>query len=424
MPEVSAITPSSTEPTISVPEKPKRNWKKILLILLILGVSVSLVGVGIYFYGSSDKNLPFKQVETKEPSETPKEHPLKNKIIYTKTIVIDTKKTPERIITNYDTDVYSMNFDGTGETKIHDFELNETASLRLSPKNTYLSWLKDDLIHFKKLIISKQNQIETIGPIDNAVTYKFSPDESKVAVIVDRNPNRSSSDEPSFEIQIFNIQDNKKLYEYNSISDKDGKNVDINNASVAWLSNNTLILQMKNGTEEYIASFSIKNNLELDRIIASGDEFMGSFWLDQSLDKITYTKFKEDSTIQIWISGIDGSNTKKVSEFSGYYVNSLAFSPDDKKIALTANNAEATFFQVINLGTGKIVEGNNKAYFTPIWLSNSESFLVNNGIYVQNISTVGLNGKVMRDLTKATIESVTEPKAGAISNYRVIGVIQ
>lgn len=317
-----------------------------------------------------------------------------------------------------------MNLDGTGETKIYDFELNESVGLRLSPKNTYLSWIKDDLINFMRLSISKQNQTETIGPIEDIVTFKFSPDESKLAVVVDRNPNKSSSDESLFEIQIFNIQGSKKLYGYKSISDIDGKNIDINNALVDWLDSNTLILQIKKSTEKYIASYSIKNNLELDRIIVPTDELMGSFWLNQSRDKIAYSKFKEDGTTQLWILGIDGSNPKKVSEFGAWAINSLAFSPDDKKIALTANNAEATFFQLINLATGKVVENRNKTYFAATWLPNSESFLVNKGIYVQNISLVGIDGEVEKDLTSTTIESVTEPKAGEISNYRLVGFIQ
>lgn len=58
MPEENQSPSPSISPTLG---KHNRNWKKILLILLILGVSISLVGVGIYFIGTGDFQAPSSQ---------------------------------------------------------------------------------------------------------------------------------------------------------------------------------------------------------------------------------------------------------------------------------------------------------------------------------------------------------------------------
>ena len=76
-------SPLIVNPTI---EKPKRNWKRTLLILFILLFFVSLIGIGLYLLVPKlDEGSPSTTQEQATPSAKKAEHPLKNKIIYTKT---------------------------------------------------------------------------------------------------------------------------------------------------------------------------------------------------------------------------------------------------------------------------------------------------------------------------------------------------
>ncbi|MEK0338472.1 MAG: hypothetical protein QQN41_13670, partial [Nitrosopumilus sp.] len=188
MPEENQSPSPSISPTL---EKHKRNWKKILPLLLIGLFLISLVGVGIYFYGSSDNSFLFKRDETKEPSNTSKEHPLKNKIIYTKSIITDEKynTSPNVELSKVDTDIYAMNLDGSGETKIVDLEvrtnLNYPTSISLSPNNTYLVWIRENAdgeekLNYVELAIYGQNTIKTLISDDGIKGFKFSPDETKI----------------------------------------------------------------------------------------------------------------------------------------------------------------------------------------------------------------------------------------------------
>ncbi|MEK0337156.1 MAG: hypothetical protein QQN41_06970 [Nitrosopumilus sp.] len=418
MPEQTESTPPSISPTL---EKHQRNWKKILLILLILGISVSLVGVGIYFYGSGAKSLPSKKVQTKKTPETPKEHPLKNKIIYTKSIITDQKYTTDTGIerNSIDTDIYAMNLDGTGETKIYDVELNSTVpKAALSPNHNYLAWIKDGLEDQLKLLLINSNKkelVKTIGPFGEIIRYRFSPDETKIALVIDSNFQNKND---SLKLLIFDVQTTKKLYEF------DNKTTDSIFVSLDWLDNNSVISSAKNEKGGYIASYSLNSKLELKGIIIPTIENIGGFRLElnDSRDKIAFSKFvvsdEDYYKSQIWISNTDGSNTEKISQFGFWYINSLAFSPDDKWIGVTSHNAEATFFHLANIESGKIIENTNP-YFGIHWLLDGKKFVTVNGVYSNQLVIVGLDGKIEKELT-----SLSSQKVGEVSSYGLIGVIQ
>ncbi len=73
MPEEITSSPSSISQPLG---KHSRNWKKISLILLIIGFSVSLVGVGIYFIGTGEVQAPSSQKQATPSSKKSKQIPL------------------------------------------------------------------------------------------------------------------------------------------------------------------------------------------------------------------------------------------------------------------------------------------------------------------------------------------------------------
>lgn len=81
MPPETQTPSTSISPTLG---KPKRNWKKIFLILLILGISVSLVGVGVWLLISKPVEPPSKKLEKQTTSPTQKQVASKKGVLYLK----------------------------------------------------------------------------------------------------------------------------------------------------------------------------------------------------------------------------------------------------------------------------------------------------------------------------------------------------
>ena len=117
MPEVSATTPSSTEPTISVPEKPKRNWKKLALIFLLALFVVSLIGTGLYLLIPRLTEGPVLPTQ-KQATPSAKIKPKTTKIVWRKGAEIwlkDETKEAEKVLTE---DKKILDWDLLGSDKI------------------------------------------------------------------------------------------------------------------------------------------------------------------------------------------------------------------------------------------------------------------------------------------------------------------
>ncbi len=120
------------QPSISQPlGKHSRNWKKILLILLILSVSVSLIGVGLYLLIPRLTENPTSQSQPKKESTTSatkKEKPTKyNKGLYFAK----------------DNSIYQADYEGQNQKLIFQKASEEdyfVYDLSFSATGSYLTW--------------------------------------------------------------------------------------------------------------------------------------------------------------------------------------------------------------------------------------------------------------------------------------------
>ena len=414
----------SPQPSISQPlGKHSRNWKKILLILLIIGISLSLIGVGIYFYGSSDKNLSFKQVETKEPSETPKEHPLKNKIIYTKSFITEDF---------LDTDIYAMNSDGNGEMKIVDLEpqtnRNYSSNISLSPENKYLAWIRENAdgvekIDYIELDNYKQNTVNTLISTEGIKGFSFSPDEKKIAILLEDD--LTSHGPISMVVRIYNFADKKLLGGFKPIAGNstDDDRVFIGSKSLVWIDNSTVVTHGKNGNKKFIAKYDIEKGLNSeDRLIEPTSDYIKTILsITPSNKQIAYAIQKADSSpldVKLWLININNKKKDVTTATSlGGNVQEVVFSPDGKYLAINSSEAEGVVFQIIDLTENKVLFSSHIALGPMAWSPNSKELLIHEGVYSSKLSIIGLDGKVVRELTDQVGNTNT---VGDISSYRVI----
>ena len=422
------------------PQKPKRNWKKISLILLIGLFLISLVGVGLYLLIPRLAEQPDSPTQNQAtPSSKPKKSsPLKNKIIFTKTITTNQKYTaPWGVeLTKSDSDIYIMNADGTGETKIFDFDpsdsTNYVSQISLSPKGNYLGWLKysdnnNTSIQYTSVSDKTKKSATTLLSTKGIRGFAFSPNEKQVAVLIgSKNPPNLKGAITSVTIRIYQVDTKTLIKEFETVagSGKENERINVSRNSIAWLNDNKIITFGRNQNGTYLASYSIKDGLSSEnRITKPSKNLVQVIGINSSKNKIAYPVINskegnyENSSQEIWLANVDGSNKKMVTKFSlGSSIRSLEFAPDGNWLAIPTNNAEATEFHLVNLVENKVVK-TNLPFLSAVWSPKSDSLVVDNGVYANKITLIGLDGKPTKDLTSLSEQS---NKQGTVSRYGLV----
>ncbi|OGY26795.1 MAG: hypothetical protein A2Z11_02390 [Candidatus Woykebacteria bacterium RBG_16_43_9] len=415
-------------------EKPKRNWKKISLILLIALFVISLIGVGLYILIPKLTQEPPSQTQKQAtPSAKPqkeKTHPLKNKIIYSMDVIREN---------GFDKDIYAMNPDGSGEIKIFDLEPSDNtkiaSKITLSPKNTYLAWIIDTSIYYIKLNKTTQNLAGKIGPIDNISrpqlwSYSFSPDERKIAVLIGEDENTQKGTYTSLRVKVLEFPSGQLINDFYTARGSGGPDETIpghKNSSPAWVDNSTIIVYTREKPNNYFASYDIHNGIASKKKIIKA---WGWFDINQSKKKIVYTQ-SNNGGLEVLLANIDGSNKKMVSNLSSPVVPTIKFSPNGKFLIFCQYDGKSVNLHLVDLI--KNYESKNACkegewnFF--VWSPDSDELLVELlGYDVDNkyppelltkLSRVGLDGKVVKDLTTFAIYN---SEIGSIQ-YELVGWI-
>ncbi len=448
MPEES----TAPQPSISQPlGKHSRNWKKILLIALILGVSISLVGVGIYFIGTGSFQLPSSQKQVAPSAETKKPHPLSNKIIFTKTLVTDEKYTASWGVelTKTDKDIYAINPDGSGESKIFDLEPEDrntsTSKFTLSPKNTYLAWARNTTIFYIKPNQKTQKEAGKIGPIVNIErnqlwSYSISPDETKIAVLIVEDQNTKKGSYTSLRVRILKFPSGELINDFYTAKGTGKADETIpgqKNPSPDWIDNSTIVVYSREKSDKYFASYDISKESNSKKVFVRS---WGRTIINKSKTKIVYAE-RNNEGLNVLLANIDGSNKKIVSTLSSPVVPTIKFSPNDKFLAFchyTGTNKNLHIIDLVKKEETKITTKDNACmqgeWESFVWSVDNKKLLVGYLGYknieneyppalVTKLSIVNLDGKVVKDLTSSATLKSQGDEIGSVSRYSLIGLI-
>ena len=443
----------SPQPSISQPlGKHSRSWKKILLILLILGVSVSLIGVGVYFIGTGDFRIPPSQKQATSTAK-PKEatNPLKNKIIYTKSIITDQKYTDDTGMerNSIDTDIYAMNSDGSGESKIFDLEPEDrntsTSKFTLSPKNTYLAWTRNTTIFYIKPNQKTQKEAGKIGPIVNIErnqlwSYSISPDETKIAVLIVEDQNTKKGSYTSLRVRILKFPSGNLINDFYTAKGSGKADETIpgqRNPSPDWIDNSTIVVHTRDSNNEHLGSYDIYEGV-------SSKTTFGKSWgrptINRSRTKMVYAE-RNNGGLNILLANIDETDKKIISKLDSPVVPTFKFSPNDNFLAFchyTGTTKNLHIIDLVKKEETKITTKDNACmegeWESFVWSNDNKELVVGYLGYksieneyppalVTKLSIVKLDGKVVKDLTpSATLKSQGD-EIGSVSRYSLIGWI-
>jgi hypothetical protein len=430
MPEASpANQPVATKPSPEV--KKPINWKRIGIIAIIAAIVIGGLGyavVALDIFGTPKEEAPAKKTTT--PSSKPKKtSPLKNKIAFIRSDFLSSKEHSRGISTCSDYDIYTINTDGSDLTKVIDNSFKgcsnvpdgesdlHLSDLSWSSTGTYLAWLKIEVVvgkppvrkdAFEFVRSGKLNRksVSTINASENkAITgYAISPDEKKVVLLeASDSPTNLPSEFTSVTARVVDLETKSTIAEINTItgSGQESERAYTDNKSLVWLSKSTIATFGREGTKYFLASYKVNEGLSSKKKLAEGPFSSLSVTTDGS--RLAFLKYEGE--LQLWTVGEGGANAKKLSTLAedSLNISSLKYSPNKKYIGLATSIAEATIFFVIDTATGKNIFPKTQGVylFNISWSPQSDSIAAKNGVYTSKVSIVGLDGKVVRDLTEA-----------------------
>jgi Tol biopolymer transport system component len=308
---------NSETPTISPlveSQKSKRNSKKILLFLLIGLFLISLVGVGIWLLIPNLTEEPLL-VKQKQP------HPLKNKIAFVKSVFVKNRKITTsggnlQYLSTFDTDIYLIKPDGTGETKVVDFDPGESvyiSDLAWSSSGKYLGWLRKNSFEYVESSNLKGTAVsKVVSSKDNWIMrgFSFSPDENKVAIL-------ETLDMTSMVMRVIDLDNKKVVTEAELIKGKpkSDESVRAGSGHIDWLGPTTVVTVLKQASKFSISSFDLGEGFSSKKDVAVFTYFPDPFVVNSNTKKCYFWKHGKLGN-ELWISGLDGQDLEKLTNLS------------------------------------------------------------------------------------------------------------
>jgi hypothetical protein len=375
---------------------------------------VSLVGVGLYLLIPRLTEEPPSQTQKQAtPSAKQKEHPLKNKIIFTKDVFVSLKDTPQGSLITSDYDIYAIKPNGNDETRILDFKPSESTwpfELSISSNGKYLGWLLWNKNYFQYVSSDslERPSIFTVKPShDKGIieVFDFSPDETKAALLETYNLDTQGFG-TSMLLRIINLSNNQQVKEVKLISGGGSSDERLSpKKHINWVNSSTIAAVTKQDDKYSISSFNLVSGAKKN--IATFDYFPDSFVVDTEGKKLFFWKNKGDDK-ELWVSDLDRNNVKKLVNLVGVprsTIHDMKISPNKKFLAYNWLVFETRTMVVLNLASNKEVLRLQGDIFD--WGPDNNRLVVLNFAppsSVTNLLVVGLDGK---EITKLTNEGKT-----------------
>ncbi len=383
------------QPSISQPiGKHSRNWKKILLILVIFGLITFMF-------------LTLGNFMTKQESPITNEditRTLKNKMAFVKTSEISGTEIRNpysytTIISVVDSDIYLMSLDGT-EEKIIDFDPDHESYiywLSWSKSGEYLGWIRKNSFEYTSSKELSKKSVYSIKPLQlsgGIAGFAFAPDQKRVALLeVNHDPN-------SMIVRIFDLKDNKSVTEFKTIGGSPDKNISPSNRHIAWIGPTTIATVFEQGVGKNKFSISTFNysNWDLEkRDIATLDDFPEFFVANTNINKISYWKIN-GADKELWTTDFNGSNSKKLTSLGVGTKNILnfEFSPDGRYLAYAwGSGNDGVDFNIFDTESNKLVS--NKLIGNQFgWSPDSKKLAILAPFYSPDLVLIGVDGKKIK----------------------------
>ncbi len=376
MHEVSPTAQSPTESSISALEKPKRNWKKILLLLLTALFVVTLVGVGLYLLipeltqepPSKTQKQATPSAESNKPAEYVLLVSIEEKLSagnYTNGIyLLDPENPPpKKILDNPDYHIFEGEAGGAGDL---------FSGLSVSKDGKYLRWSKISRIkssstqYYARLdgpTIKNVKSIEIKPSVASGyvTNFRWSPDNLKIAVI------ERVGDGPDYfyKARILEVETKKQLYEFDLSPPAKYKGF-----GLRWDVEDKLTVfeslydtTGKQIAEEKTVVYSLDGKKESEGVIYSIHyrSRPGVTVSDDGKNIAVVRKFEEDSKFrsELWYGNIDGSGIRKLADlYNGLDClneTSGSISPNKKLIIVGSGCADNLEGKIVDIKSGKIV---------------------------------------------------------------------
>lgn len=430
-------------PTISPAvesQKPKRNWKKILLILLVVLLLVSLVGVGLWLMIPRQAEQPTSPTQKqatpsgKPTTKTSPESKFKNKIFLTwEEKVGENKQTngiylldlnsppPKKILNNPDYVYPASNPTGADNT---------LTGLKITNDGKYMGWWKYSgttnasvgYVQTEDLDFTEAKKLEVKQKTDYIEDFVWSPDGQKIAIL----ERQGKGPKFTYRIRVFETKSATQVAEFQVASLEQQHSL-----GFSWSQSDKLRVIFDTNytpTEEYKAvSYSPTGTKEFEKILHSGDSrFRPVFSISDDGETVSFVKnFQVGNNYrgELWYGGINGSGLKKIKDLPKEICigGSGIISPNKKSILLfrtcgSKNNKS----QILDIASGKLIttEVSGSGTWSPdsskIWISETLYEPLQGSQYASSpISSanyiISKNGKIIKKLDFYSANAVWFP---------------
>jgi len=427
---------NSEPPTISPPvesEKPKRNWKKILLFLLIGLSLISLVGVGLYILiprlteqpASPTQNQATPSAKDKKPKA------FQGKIAFSLRGLLGNQiNDPSK-----KEGVYISNQDGTGMKQLIKYPVkvksDSTGKFNLtpyvsviewSPKTNYLGWIKVDpneaTYTFQYV---RSDNLDEVKSVDLGKSgggrFKWSPNEKFVAFNL---KDSDYSHAKSSAVKILDTATQKFVKEFTVGSytkSADQSNMD---SIIFWTENSSRVIVFHNKKSKgikRISSFDVSADYPLsteNTLREIADERL--FVVNNDSSKIAYVTTQTSDYPQgqfftfynkskLVVENLSGSKNQKIIELSegeALTPHQIFSSTDKVSVSYTVPEGGVTTTDLVDITTGnkKIL----KSFAITSWSNDGKKALGYDGGRIFGTDTVivfDVNGNKLSEFTPA-----------------------
>ena len=375
-------SPALAQPTSEQPPpKPERNWKKILLVLLLFLFLTSLVGVGLYLLIPKQVEEPQQQTEKQVTPSNKKPDTFQGKVAFSLRGLLGNQiNDPSK-----KEGVYISNQDGTGIKQLIKYPVkiksDSTGKFNLtpyvsviewSPKTNYLGWIKvdpnEDTYTFQYVHSDDLDEVKSVNlGKSGGGGFKWSPNEKFVAFnLKDSDYSHAKS---SF-VKILDTATQKFVKEFTVGSYTKSDDQSKMDSSIFWALDNSRVIVFHNKKSKGIkrvSSFDISADYPLSTentlreiaderlFVVNNDSSKIAYLTTQTSDYPQGQSFTFYNKSKLVVENLSGSKNQKVidlSEGEALTPHQIFSSIDKVSISYTVPEAGVTTTDLVDIKKG------------------------------------------------------------------------